>query len=261
MQSSPCGSTHDGTALGMPCHLPLDIISGRGMSRVTCHHLHWNEHTIRRCWAWNSIIPIGQHAQGRTTLGVSCHHRPWTAYMVRQCWVSHVIIALGMHTRSDNVGRGNAIIAFVQHTRLDDIRSWMSSLPMGSLHGRTMLHIIITLRQNIQSNYIGYGMPTLLLGSTWSNDVEHGRPLSPLDSTHHWTTSGVACHHRSLTSHAVGRHRPWHACLSLEQHTRLDDVEHPMQLSPLDRTQSKTILGIAYQTHPWTIHKDKRRRA
>ena len=36
---------------------------------------------------------------------------------------------------------------------------------------------------------------TALGQHTWSDDVEHGMPSLPLDSTHIRMKSGVACHH------------------------------------------------------------------
>ena len=70
--------------------------------------------------------PLGS-THGRMTSGGACHNSPWTANTVerRRTW--------------------NAIIAFRQHTR--------------------------------------------------SNDVGHGMPSLPLDTTHGKTKSGVACHH------------------------------------------------------------------
>ena len=67
---------------------PFDSTHGR-RSRVTCHHLLWTAHTVKRRRAW------------------------------------HAIIAFGQHTRSNDSERGN-IIAFVQHKQSNDVQHGMS---------------------------------------------------------------------------------------------------------------------------------------
>ena len=63
---------------------------------------------------------------------------------------------------------------------------------------------------------------------TWSNDVGHGMPLSPLGSKDGRTTSGVACDHRLWAAQTVERRRAWHAIISFGKHTRSNDVGHGM---------------------------------
>ena len=71
MPSSPLGSTHGRTTLG-----------------VACHHRLWAAHTVERSWAWHAIIAFGQ------------------ADTVRRRWAWHAIIPLGRQTRSNDVGNG-----------------------------------------------------------------------------------------------------------------------------------------------------------
>ena len=52
---------------------------------------------------------------------MACHHRPWTLYIVGRHRAWHDIIILGLNTQSKDVGHDNAIIAFGQHTCLDDV--------------------------------------------------------------------------------------------------------------------------------------------
>ena len=129
--------------------------------------------------AWHDIFALGQHAwsddighgisspplgstHGRTTSGVACDHLLWTAHTVklRRAW--------------------QAIIAFGQHKRSNDIDRCMPSSPLGSTHGRmtSAWHAIIAHGRQTRSNSVGHKMPS-----------------SPLGSTHDQTTSGVACRH------------------------------------------------------------------
>uniref|UniRef100_A0A3Q7GT91 Uncharacterized protein n=1 Tax=Solanum lycopersicum TaxID=4081 RepID=A0A3Q7GT91_SOLLC len=110
-------------------------------------------------------------------------------------------MALEKHTRSDDVGCGKAIIEPRMHTRSDDV--W---------------HARMAFRKH-----------------RWLDDVEHGVPLSPLDSTYGPMTLGVTCHHRHwathagglrLASHVIGLGRALHDIMELGKHTRWDDVCH-----------------------------------
>ena len=137
---------HDITALGL--HTLLDNV-GRGMpsspfdrthnrttSDVACHHRLWVAKIVEQRRAWHDITALGLHTwldnvgrsmpsspldstHDRMTSGVVCHHRPWVAQMVERRRALHDITALGLHTRSDNVKRG------------------MPSLPLGRTHDRT----------------------------------------------------------------------------------------------------------------------------
>ena len=181
-------------------------------SGVACHHRPWKANTVERCRAWHAITAFG------------------LADTVRRCRAWHAIIALGWQTQSNDIGRGmpsspldsthaqtkssvachhspwtentigrrrawHAITAFRQHTWSKDVGRGMPSWPLDSKHGRTTSgvtchhhlwtahtvkrrrawHAIIAFGQHPRSNDIGRDMPSL-----------------PLDSTHGWTTSGVA---------------------------------------------------------------------
>ena len=148
--------------------LPLDNTHGRqhrALHDITAFGQHtWSDYV--GCGI-TSLLLYSTH--GRTTSGVACHHRLWAAHMVglRRAW--HDIIALGQHTRSKDVGRGmpspplgrthgrttssvavhhcswtahtverrrawHAIIAFVQHTRSNDVGRDMPLPPSDSTH-------------------------------------------------------------------------------------------------------------------------------
>ena len=166
----------------------------------------------------------------RNTSGVECHHRLWTAHTVRRRRAFH------------------AIIAFGQHTRLNDVRHGMPSSPLDSTHGRTTSNVACHHRiweahtverrqawQSITAN--GQHTP--------SNDVARGMTSPPLDSTHGRTTSCVTCHHRLWTTHSVKRHRVWHAIITVGQDTRSNDVRRVMTSPPLDSTHGRTTSGVS----------------
>ena len=177
----------------------------------------------------------GKH--GRTTLGVTCHHRLWTTHSVERRRAWHAIIVFGQHKRSNDVGRG------------------MPSSPLGSTHGRTTSgvechhchwaaqtverrrawHAIIAFEQADTVGRRRSWHAIIALGrQTWSNDVRHGMPSSPLGNTDGRTTFGVACHHRLWPANTVERRQAWHAIIAIGQHTRSNDVERGMPSSPLD---------------------------
>ena len=126
----------------------------------------------------------------RNTSGVECHHRLWTAHPVRRRRACH------------------AIIAFGQHTRL--------------------------------------------------NDVRHGMPSSPLDSTHGRTTSDVACHHRIWAAHTVERRQAWHAVITFRQHKRSNDAGRGMKSPPLNCTHARTTSGVECHHHLWAAQTVER---
>ena len=162
---------------------------------MACHHHPWTENMVERPPAWHSIIAFGQHRRSngvrrcmpssplssthsQTTSGVACHHRLGTAHTVGQRWALHAIIAFGQHTQLNDVGRG------------------MPSSPLGSTGGRTASgvachhrlwvaqtverrrawHAIIAFGQQTRSNDIGRGMPSSPLGSTDAVSYTHLEP-------------------------------------------------------------------------------------
>ena len=115
---------------------PLDCTHGLMTSGVARHHCPWTAHTVERRRAWHAIIAFGQHTRsndvgrgmtsppldnthGRPTSGMACHHRLWAAHTVERRRARHDITALRQYTRSD------------------DVRSGMTSPPLGSTHDRT----------------------------------------------------------------------------------------------------------------------------
>ena len=143
---------------------------------------------------------------------------------------------IGQYTRSDDVVRGNAIIALEIYTRLDDFKRGMPSSPLDSIHGHTTSCVACChpLGQHTRSDNISRGMPTWPLGSTYGRmtlgmachyflcerhigDAGYDISSSPLGSTHDRTTSGVAYHHRHWIAYMVRRRRAWHAILTLDK--------------------------------------------
>ena len=137
------------------------------------------------------------------TSGVACHHPLWAAHTVelRRTW--HAIIAFGKHKRSNHVGRG------------------MPISPLGSTHGRTTS--VVTCQYRLWATH------TVERRRTWhditaigqhrrSNDVRRDMPSPPLDSTHHRTMLGMACHPHLWAAQTVGRRRAWHAIIAVGQH-------------------------------------------
>ena len=119
MPSSPLGSTHGRTTLG-----------------VACHHILWTAHTVELYRVWFYVTAVGLHAQSndvgrripslplrsthsQTTLCLARHHRLWTTHSAEGHRVWNAIITVGTHTRSNDVGRV------------------MTSPPLDSTHGRT----------------------------------------------------------------------------------------------------------------------------
>ena len=154
--------------------MPLDNIPYQTTSSMPCHHCPWEIPRVKQSKVWHGITSLGQHTRsnyvgrgmpsftlentdGRTTSGVSCYHRPWLADTVRrrhpwQChsntWTAqtiglrrawHDMMSLGQHTWSDNVDRGNIIIALGLYTRSNDVKRGMPSSPLESIHDRTIM--------------------------------------------------------------------------------------------------------------------------
>ena len=142
-----CQAWHETTSLGLHarsddvgCGMsspPLDNTHGRMTSGETCHHRLWTAHTVEPRRACHAIIAFGQHTRsndigrgmpssplgstnGQTTPGVTCHPRLWTTYTIerRRAW--------------------HAIIAFWQHTQLNDVGCGMTSPPLDNTYGRMM---------------------------------------------------------------------------------------------------------------------------
>ena len=162
---------HDITALGLHARSndfgrrmtspPLDSTHGRTTSGVACHHRLWAAQTIEQRRAWHAINALEQHTRsddvgrgmtsphlgsthGQTISGVTCHHRLWTAHTVERCQEWHAIIAFGQHTQLNDIGMAChqrlrtahkegrrrawlAIISFGQHRRSDDVGRGMPS--------------------------------------------------------------------------------------------------------------------------------------
>ena len=164
----------------------------------------------------------GKH--DRTTSGVTCHHRLWTAHKVERRRAWHAIIAFGQHTQLNDVGRG------------------MTSLPLDSTHGRTTLgvacHHQLWATQTVERHQAWHAI-IALRRQTRSDDVGCCMLSLPLDSTHGRMTSGMACHHRPWTAHTIIRRRAWDDITSLGLHAWSDNVGRGMTSPPLDSTQGR----------------------
>ena len=134
----------------------------------------------RRPWTANQSNDVG-HGMPSSPLGVSCYHRLSAAQTVRRCRAWHAITALGQHTRSDDIRRG------------------MKSLPFDNTHGRTTSGL--TCHHPLWTAHTvglrrAWNDITALIQHTRSNDVWRGMTSLPLDCTQSRTMSGMACHHR-----------------------------------------------------------------
>ena len=90
---------------GMPSS-PLGSTNGRTTSSVACHHLLWTStHSRTASGVACHHCPLTEKC-GRMTSGVASHHRLLTAHTVEQRQAWHVIIAFGQHTPLNDVGRG-----------------------------------------------------------------------------------------------------------------------------------------------------------
>ena len=163
--------------------LHLENIHGQSTSGMPCYHHPWKVYTIGRCQALLVTIALVHHSRsydfgrgmpawplgsthGWMTLGVGCHHLLLTAYMVDyivramsslpleaqavgwwQAW--HAIFYLGKHPHWEDIGK-------VCHHR-----TW-TTYKVGECQAR---HAIMYLGQNLRSN-----------------NVELGKPLSPLNN-------------------------------------------------------------------------------
>ena len=109
MPSSPLGSTHGRTTLG-----------------VACHHSPWTANTVKQRQIGMPSSPLGS-TNGRTTSGVACHHRLWATQKVERRWALHAIIAFGQHKQFEKRRAWHAIIAFGKHTRSNNVERGMQS--------------------------------------------------------------------------------------------------------------------------------------
>ena len=166
MSSSPLGSTHGRTTLGVAYIIAFGLAD-----------------TVGRRMAWHAIIALGRETRSnniergmpspplystfsRTTSGVACH------------------LAFGKHTRSNDVGRG------------------MTSPPLDSTDNRQCraCHDITTIGQHTVIRRRAWHNISALEKHTRLDYVRRGMTSPPLYSTQSRTSSGVACHHRLWTS-------------------------------------------------------------
>ena len=92
----------------------------------------------------------------------------------------------------------------------------------------------MAIRQYTRSDDIGRGNAIIALGMyTRSDDFERGMPSSPLER------------------YTIKRHLACHVIISLQKHTRLDDVRHGMSAWNLGSTHGKMMLGVAYYHRHW----------
>ena len=162
---------------------------------------------------------------GRTTLGVACHHSPWTANTAGRRQALHAITAFGQHTRSNDVRRG------------------MTSLPLDGTHGRMTsegsCHHRLWEAHTVERRWAWHEI-TAFEQHLWSNDVGRDMPSPPLDNTQGRMTSCPAYHHHLWAAHTVELRRVWHAIIAFGKHTWLNDVGRGMTSPLLDSTYGRT---------------------
>ena len=103
--SPPLDSTSVGNIGRGMKSLPFDSTHGRSTSGMAFNHCLWQHIRSNDVGRGMTSLPLDS-THGRTNLGMTCHHRPCTARTVgrRQAW--HAIIAFGQHTRLNDIGRG-----------------------------------------------------------------------------------------------------------------------------------------------------------
>ena len=149
------------------------------------------------------------------------HYCPCSAHTNEECPAWHAIIAIGQHTRMNYVVHG------------------MTSYPLNSTHNRTTSGV--TCHHNhctihyVRRHRSWHDIIALVV-HTRMNDIGHGMPSSPLDSTHGQMKPDVECARSPRTTHTVERYWAWNVIVALGQYTRSVDVEHGMLSSPLDFT-------------------------
>lgn len=144
-----------------------------------------------------------------TTSGVACNHLPWTAQMARRRQKLHARMGLGQHKWSY------------------DVRCYMPSSTLRITHDRMTPGMALS-HGPWETHMVGrrrawHGLVALGL-HTPSDIVGHFMQSSPLGSTHNRTTLGVACNHRFWKAYTTEQRQAWCVNISLENHTRSDDV-------------------------------------
>ena len=86
---------------------------------------------------------------------------------------------------------------------------------------------------------------------TWSDYVGCDMLLSPLESIHDRTMSGITGYHCPWKSQTIVRCRAWHARIALGRHTWLDDVRNGMPLSPLYNIHGGTRSCLLCHHRHW----------
>ena len=171
--------------------LLLDFTHGKTWYEITALGQHTQSNDVGRgmpTWPLDSI-------HGQTTSSVACHHSSLTANKVERHRAWHSIITFGL---ADAVGRRqawHAIIALGWETRLNDVERGMPSPPWDSTHGQTTLGVACYHRlwaaQTVGRRQAWHAI-TALGQHTRSDDVWRVTTSPPSESTHGWTTWGVA---------------------------------------------------------------------
>ena len=137
----------------------------------------------------------------------------------------------------------HAVIAFRQHTRLDDIGCVMRSYTLDNTYGQNSSSVSCYCRLWM-SHMVGrrqsWNARMSLGQETQSDDVGRGMPSSPFDNIQGQTTSPVACYHCPWTEHMVRWRRAWHAIIYLGHHIQFKNIECFMLSSSLDFTHGRT---------------------
>ena len=187
---------------------PLDSTDGRTTLGIAWYHNPWTAHTIRLHHALHANITLGLHIHlddirsgmhpwplcstiCQTTSGVVCHHRPRKAYAVGLHWACHVIISLGHNRRLDHIV-WYACMALGQHTRSDDARRGMPSMTSESTDYWTT--------SGVRGHHCPYIVHTVRLRWAW-------HAINPLDRSHRWMTSRMACDHHFWKTNTNERRR------------------------------------------------------
>ena len=187
--------------LSLPLCYTHDWITSCG----TWNNCPWEAHMVGPCQAWHTISPFDSTRSENF----------WMTLM----W--YAIIALN-NTQCGTTFMWHAIIAFGLHTQMYDVGRGMSSSPLCSTHGRTMLGMPCQYRHK-EKHKVGRHR-------AWHDIISHEQ------HTQGRTTSGVASNRCPRTKHTVRRRRAWDVIIALGLHIWLNNLEHHMVSSPLVST-------------------------
>ena len=131
---------------------------------------------------------------------------------------------------ADDVGSGMPIVASgcISYRMTSGVTCYLLPWAADTIGLRQAWHARMFLGHHTWLDDVEHPMASSTLGTTLSDDVGRGMPLSLLGSTHGRMKLGVACYYSPWKAYTVERCRAWHVIIALGLHTRLDDVRNGM---------------------------------